>query len=215
MRAAIPLAGSRPDPPGIKEKEDAVFQIRLHGRGGQGVVTAAEMLALAGFKEGHNAQAFPSFGSERTGAPVVAFARLSPNEIRLREPIQEPDVVLIQDRTLLDSVDVFAGLRPEGYVLINSSRSPEELGLAELVERLPAGHVRTLPATRFALEKIGRPLPGAAMLAGFAALTDMLRLESVQAAYAVKFSGKVAEANADIARLAWDYVKAQLGENHA
>ena len=70
-------------------------------------------------------------------------------------------------------------------------------------------------ATLFALEKIGRPLPGAAMLAGFAALTGMLRLESVQAAYAVKFSGKVAEANADIARLAWDYVKAQLGENHA
>ena len=188
-------------------QEDATVNVELE--------PAAEMLALAGFKEGHNAQAFPSFGSERTGAPVVAFARLSPNEIRLREPIQEPDVVLIQDRTLLDSVDVFAGLRPEGYVLINSSRSPEELGLAELVERLPAGHVRTLPATRFALEKIGRPLPGAAMLAGFAALTGMLRLESVQAAYAVKFSGKVAEANADIARLAWDYVKAQLGENHA
>ena len=84
-----------------------MYQIRIHGRGGQGVVTAAEMLALAGFMEGHNAQAFPSFGSERTGAPVVAFARLSPSEIRLREPVLEPDAVLIQDRTLLESVNVF------------------------------------------------------------------------------------------------------------
>ncbi|MGN1150080.1 MAG: 2-oxoacid:acceptor oxidoreductase family protein, partial [Sutterella sp.] len=105
-----------------------MLQIRIHGRGGQGVVTAAEMLALAGFMEGHCAQAFPSFGSERTGAPVVAFARLAPHEIRLREPVLEPDVVLVQDRTLLDSVDVFSGLNPEGYVLINSSSTPEVLG---------------------------------------------------------------------------------------
>ena len=124
-----------------------MFQIRIHGRGGQGVVTAAEMLALAGFMEGHKAQAFPSFGSERTGAPVVAFARLSSQEIRLREPVLEPDVVLIQDRTLLDSVDVFGGLKPEGYVLINSSQSVEALGLEDLARRLPAGHVLTVPAT--------------------------------------------------------------------
>lgn len=192
-----------------------MFQIRIHGRGGQGVVTAAEMLALAGFMEGHQAQAFPSFGSERTGAPVVAFARLSPREIRLREPVLEPDVVLVQDRTLLDSVDVFAGLKPEGYVLINSSRSPEELGLGELVERLPSGHVLTVPATHYALEKIGRPLPGAAMLAGFAAMTGMMKLESVQAAYNAKFSGRVAQANADVAELAFRAVKLSLGEEHA
>ena len=141
-----------------------MYQIRIHGRGGQGVVTAAEMLALAGFMEGHNAQAFPSFGSERTGAPVVAFARLAPNEIRLREPVLEPDAVLIQDRTLLDSVNVFEGLRPQGYVLINSSQTPEALGLSELVAKLPKGHVLCVPATRYALDRIGRPLPGAACL---------------------------------------------------
>ena len=85
--------------------EYVVYQIRIHGRGGQGVVTAAEMLSVAAFTEGHWAQAFPSFGSERTGAPVVAFARIDEKEIRLREPIQEPDVVLVQDRTLLESED--------------------------------------------------------------------------------------------------------------
>lgn len=192
-----------------------MFQIRIHGRGGQGVVTAAEMLALAGFMEGHKAQAFPSFGSERTGAPVVAFARLSSQEIRLREPVLKPDVVLIQDRTLLDSVDVFGGLKPEGYVLINSSQSVEALGLEDLARRLPAGHVLTVPATRFALEKIGRPLPGAGMLAGFAAMTGMMKLESVQAAYNEKFSGRVAQANAEVAALAYESIIRQLGGEHA
>lgn len=192
-----------------------MFQIRIHGRGGQGVVTAAEMLALAGFMEGHKAQAFPSFGSERTGAPVVAFARLSSQEIRLREPVLEPDVVLIQDRTLLDSVDVFGGLKPEGYVLINSSQSVEALGLEDLARRLPVGHVLTVPATRFALEKIGRPLPGAGMLAGFAAMTGMMKLESVQAAYNEKFSGRVAQANAEVAALAYESIIRQLGGEHA
>ena len=192
-----------------------MFQIRIHGRGGQGVVTAAEMLALAGFMEDHKAQAFPSFGSERTGAPVVAFARLSSQEIRLREPVLEPDVVLIQDRTLLDSVDVFGGLKPEGYVLINSSQSVEALGLEDLARRLPAGHVLTVPATRFALEKIGRPLPGAGMLAGFAAMTGMMKLESVQAAYNEKFSGRVAQANAEVAALAYESIIRQLGGEHA
>ena len=192
-----------------------MFQIRLHGRGGQGVVTAAEMLALAGFMEGHKAQAFPSFGSERTGAPVVAFARLSSVEIRLREPIQEPDVVLIQDRTLLESVPVFSGLQPEGYVLINSSRSPEELGLEDLIKQLPKGHVMSVPATNYALESLGRPLQGACMLAGFAAITGSMKLESVQKAYAVKFAGRIAEANAEIARLAYEAVLSQKEKIHA
>ena len=160
-----------------------MIQVRLHGRGGQGVVTAAEMIALAGFMEGHKAQAFPSFGSERTGAPVTAYARFSNVDIRLREPVLEPDVVLVQDRTLLESVNVFSGLRPEGYVLINSSSTPEQLGLSELVARLPKGHVMTVSATAYAMEKIGRPLPGAAMLAAMAAQTNLMKLESVINAY--------------------------------
>lgn len=188
-----------------------MYQIRIHGRGGQGVVTAAEMLSVAAFTEGHWAQAFPSFGSERTGAPVRAFCRIDEKEIRLREPIQEPDVVLIQDKTLLDCEDVFGGIVSNGYVLINSSATPEEMGLAELVARLPQGHVMTVPATRFALDKIGRPLPGAAMLAGFAAMTGALKLESVQEAYNARFGGKIAQANAAVAELAYNHIRAQLG----
>ena len=167
------------------------------------------MLALAGFMEGHHAQAFPSFGSERTGAPVVAFARLASSEIRLREPVLEPDVVLVQDKTLLESVDVFKGLREDGYVLINSSETPEALGLEDLKKRLPEGHFLC------ALEKIGRPLPGAAMLAGMAAMTGSMKLESVIAAYNEKFSGRVAQANAEVAKLAFDSVKSMLGGVHA
>ncbi|HEX5337884.1 MAG TPA: 2-oxoacid:acceptor oxidoreductase family protein, partial [Gallionella sp.] len=86
-----------------------MFELRIHGRGGQGVVTAAEMFSVAAFEEGRNAQAFPSFGSERMGAPVVAFCRIDDKEIRLREPIMEPDAIIIQDSTLLHQVDVFAG----------------------------------------------------------------------------------------------------------
>lgn len=143
-----------------------MLQIRIHGRGGQGVVTAAEMLALAGFMEKHHAQAFPSFGSERTGAPVVAFARLASHEIRVREPVLEPNVVLVQDRTLLDSVNVFEGLQPDGYVLINTDKTIEGLGLSELAARLPKGHCMTVPATRFALEKsVVRCLEQACLLA--------------------------------------------------
>lgn len=190
-----------------------MLQIRIHGRGGQGVVTAAEMLALAGFMEKHHAQAFPSFGSERTGAPVVAFARLASHEIRVREPVLEPNVVLVQDRTLLDSVNVFEGLRPDGYVLINTDKTIEGLGLSELAARLPKGHCMTVPATRFALEKIGRPLPGAGMLAGMAAMTGMMKLDSVIAAYNEKFSGRIALANAEVAKLAFDYIAEHQGDS--
>ncbi len=188
-----------------------MYQIRIHGRGGQGVVTAAEMLSVAAFTEGHWAQAFPSFGSERTGAPVRAFCRIDEKEIRLREPILEPDVVLVQDKTLLESEDVFAGVIDNGYVLINSSESAETLGLQALLDRLPEGHVLTVPATRFALDRIGRPLPGAAMLAGFAAMTGALKLESVQQAYNARFGGKIAQANAEVAELAFRHIQQVLG----
>ena len=123
-----------------------MLQIRIHGRGGQGVVTAAEMLSLAAFEQGRHAQAFPSFGSERTGAPVVAFCRIDDKDIRLREPILAPDVLVIQDPTLLHQVDVFQGLKPGGYVLINSRKSFEELGLAEVAARFGRERLVTVPA---------------------------------------------------------------------
>jgi pyruvate ferredoxin oxidoreductase gamma subunit len=189
-----------------------MFQVRIHGRGGQGVVTAAELLSVAGFREGRHAQAFPSFGSERTGAPVVAFCRLDNRPIRLREPILAPDALIIQDPTLLHQVDVFGGLTAQGYILINTSRTFEQLGLGEFATGFRAERLHTVPATEFALKHIGRPLPNAALLGGFAALTEQISLESVSAAICEKFPTKVAEANVAAAGEAFAFISQQMRE---
>lgn len=183
-----------------------VFEVRIHGRGGQGVVTAAELLSVAAFIEGRHAQAFPSFGSERTGAPVMAFCRISDRPIRTREPIASPDALIIQDPTLRHEAGLFAGLSPDGYVLLNSSRPPESLQLAGLPPRLPAGHITCVPATEMALQRVGRPVPNTVLLGGFAALTGVVSLRSVLQAIADRFSGAVARGNAAAATDAYDYV---------
>ena len=187
-----------------------MLQIRIHGRGGQGVVTAAEMLSIAAFEQGRHAQAFPSFGSERTGAPVVAFCRIDDREIRLREPILAPDVLIVQDPTLLHQVDVFQGLLPDGYVLINSKRSFHDLGLAEIEQRFRRERLTTVPATEIALKHLGRPLPNAVLLGGFAALSGLISLDAVEHAIREKFSGKVADGNVAAASEAFEYVKREL-----
>lgn len=184
-----------------------MFEVRLHGRGGQGVVTAAELLSVAAFEEGRHAQAFPSFGSERTGAPVASFCRMSDAEIRLREPIVDPDALIIQDPTLFHSVDVFAGLKPDGYLLVNTVKTPAALGITEITSRLPAGHVRCLPASEIALRHIGRPLPNAALLGGFAAMTGVVGLAAVLTAIRARFVGAVGEANVAAAQEAYAAVK--------
>jgi len=189
-----------------------MLQIRIHGRGGQGVVTAAEMLSIAAFEQGRHAQAFPSFGSERTGAPVVAFCRIDDQEIRLREPIQAPDVLIVQDPTLLHQVDVFQGLKPDGFVLINSRRSFHDLGLADIEKRFRHERLTTLPATDIALKHLGRPLPNAVLLGGFAALSGLITLEAVAHAIGVKFSGKVAYANVAAATEAFAYIQREVEE---
>lgn len=180
-----------------------MFQVRFHGRGGQGAVTAAELLSVAAFLEGKFAQAFPSFGSERMGAPVASFCRIDSREIRLREPVVEADAVIVQDPTLLHAVEVFQGLNAQGYVLLNSSKSPEQLGLGDLLGRLPAGHVRAVAATDLARKYLGRPLPNAALLGGFAALTGTVALAPVLKAIRERFAGAVGEANAAAATAAF------------
>jgi pyruvate ferredoxin oxidoreductase gamma subunit len=187
-----------------------MLQIRIHGRGGQGVVTAAEMLSIAAFEQGRHAQAFPSFGSERTGAPVVAFCRIDDREIRLREPILAPDVLIVQDPTLLHQVDVFQGLVPDGFVLINSKRSFHDLGLAEIEQRFRRERLTTVPATEIALKHLGRPLPNAVLLGGFAALSGLISLDAVEHAIREKFSGKVADANVAAASEAFAVVRNEL-----
>jgi len=192
-----------------------MFQIRIHGRGGQGVVTAAELLSVAAFREDRHAQAFPSFGSERTGAPVVAYCRIDDRAIRLREPILAPDALLIQDPTLLHQVDVFGGLRPDGYILINTARTFAELGLGEFVRQFDPTHLCTVPATEIALRHVGRPLPNASLLGGFAALSDRVSLPAVAAAIEEKFPPKVAAANVAAATEAFEFVQQAMGRQEA
>ncbi len=172
-----------------------MFQVRIHGRGGQGVVSAAELLSVAAFKENKHAQAVPNFGSERMGAPVMAFCRVSDKPIRLREPVMEPDALIIQDPTLLNQVDLFHGLSEKGYILINSTKSFHELGIEEFVTKFPKDHLTTIKATDLALQHVGRPVPNAPMLGGLAALTGVFTLEALAEAIREKFPGQVGEAN--------------------
>lgn len=198
-----------------------MFQVRIHGRGGQGVVTAAEMLSIAAFEEGRHAQAFPSFGSERTGAPVVAFCRIADKEIRLREPIMEPDALIIQDPTLLHQVDVFAGLKKDGYILINTNKTFEELGLGDFLRDWHPERLCTVSATDLSIKHVGRPVPNVPLLGGFAAVSGIIKLESVALAIREKFSGKVADGNIAAATEAFNIVRAEMEEamhgdaNHA
>ncbi len=186
-----------------------MFQVRIHGRGGQGVVTGAEMMSIAAFLGGRHAQAFPSFGSERTGAPVVAFCRMDDKEIRLREPIMQPDAIIIQDPTLLHQVDVFSGLKKNGFILINTMRSFEEMGLGEFVKDFRREHLLTVPASELAMKHVGRPVPNVPLLGAFAALGGLISLDAVLRAIDQKFSGAIAKSNQAAARAAYAIVMEQ------
>jgi pyruvate ferredoxin oxidoreductase gamma subunit len=187
-----------------------VYQVRIHGRGGQGVVTAAELLSVAAFLEGRHAQAFPTFGSERTGAPVVSFCRIDDKPIRAREPIAEPDALIVQDPTLLHQVDLFNGLGPDAYILINSTRSFDELGIGEFGAGFRAERLFTVPATDLAREHLGRPVPNAVLLGGFAGLSGLISIDSVTAAIRDRFPGRLGDGNIAGARAAFEYVREEI-----
>ncbi len=189
-----------------------MFAVRIHGRGGQGVVTAAEMLSIAAFEDEQHAQAFPTFGSERTGAPVTSYCRIDDQPIRVREPISEPDALIIQDPTLLHQVKVFSGLSEGGYVLINTSRSFDELGLGEFAAGFAPGRLLTVPATEVAKRELHRPMPNTALLGGFAAMTGAVTLQAVVRAIAQKFSGEIADRNVLAANAAHEYVQHEIRE---
>lgn len=192
-----------------------MFQIRIHGRGGQGVVTAAELLSVAAFEEGSFAQAFPTFGSERTGAPVVSYCRIDDREIRVREPIGEPDALIIQDPTLLHQVDLFSGVAPGAYVLINTSGTIASLGIEDYAQRFSPGHILTVPASEIAREHLGRPLANAALLGGFAAMTGIVSLAGVAAAIGERFPAAIADGNIAAATAAHAFVGELLGAVNA
>ncbi len=184
-----------------------VFDVRIHGRGGQGVVTAAEMLSVAAFDSGRHAQAFPTFGSERTGAPVTSYCRISDEPIRFHEPVTEPDAVVVQDPTLLHGVPVLAGAGPSTVVLVNTARAVDELG----IERSTLGRVITVPASDLAREVLGRPLPNTALLGALAALTGVVPLDAVVDAVRQRFGGSLADANVEVAVRAHELVSREVG----
>ena len=188
------------------------LQIRIHGRGGQGVVTSAEVLSIAAFHQGVEAQAFPSFGSERMGAPVMAFCKMSDSVIRSREPVSEPDVLIIQDPTLLHQVELFTGFDPEkGTLIVNAAESAESLGLAEMAEKLGKKRFTCLNASRIGQETLGRPMPNAALLGAFAALTGSLGVESISKAFLERFPGPVGEMNGKAAQAGFEAASGRSG----
>ena len=175
-------------------------EIRIHGRGGQGSVTAAEVLAKAAFLDGLMSQAFPAFGSERMGAPVRAFCRLSDRPIRSRSEIHTPDYCIVQDATLLETVDVFEGVKAGGIVILNTEK-PDEV-------KVPAGAtLKAVPGTRIAMDVIGRPIPNMVMVGAFAGTTGLVSLKSLKAAVKERFGGKVGDLNAEAVEKAYQAAK--------
>ena len=154
--------------------------IRFHGRGGQGAVVASKLLASAFFRDGWQVQAFPSFGAERSGAPVMAFLRVARQRITAHYQVYEPDHVIVLDPVLLRTIDVTAGLAPGGWVIVNSPLPPTEITLAG------SPLVATCDATRIALEhRLGSrttPIVNTAIAGAFAATTGLVSLASVLAA---------------------------------
>ncbi|MBI4308070.1 MAG: 2-oxoacid:acceptor oxidoreductase family protein [Chloroflexi bacterium] len=152
-----------------------LLEIRWHGRGGQGVVTASAMLADAALEDGRYFQAFPEYGAERSGAPVTAYSRVSTTSISVRSQITDPDVVVVVDPSLLGKVDVTRGLKPDGVLIINTSLTP-----AEIRSRLhfQGGRVVTVDATRIARQTVGRPIPNTPMLGALLRVTGVVSKEA-------------------------------------
>ena len=176
-------------------------EIRIHGRGGQGSVTAAELIALAAFEDGKWCQAFPYFGTERRGAPVTAFARISDKQIRLRSQIYQPDYVIVQDPSLIHAVDVAGGLKENGLLIVNSEKKPSDLKITT------SARVKTFDATKLALEVIGLPIVNTALLGAFSGATGEIRLDSVNKAIRERFPGKVGEKNVAAVKRAYDMMR--------
>lgn len=179
-------------------------EIRLHGRGGQGAVTAAELIAVAAYYDGKQSQAFPSFGVERRGAPVESYTRISDKKIRLREQIYCPDYIIILDPSLLDVVDVLRGAKCTSEAVINSP-----LSASELIKKYPnlkkIKNVYSIPATKMAIDILGVPIINTIMLGFFAGASKIIKTDSMNRAISERFSGKLAEKNIKATNEAYKY----------
>jgi len=167
-------------------------EIRIHGRGGQGSVVTAELLAIAAYSDGLSCQAFPYLGGggERRGAPVQAFCRINNEPIRLKCQIIEPNYLIVQDAGLIDVVDIFKGLQIGGTVLYNSSQTIEKFEIKSNNYK-----IYSFPATEIAMKTLGKPIMNTSMIGAFAALTGSFRIESLQKAIKEKFPSQIGENN--------------------
>jgi len=177
-----------------------VRELRIHGRGGQGSVTAAELIAVAAFEGGVFSQAFPVFGVERRGAPVQAFVRFDDKRIRLRSQVYEPDYIIVQDSTLIKDVNVFIGVRKGGIVIVNTEKKP---GF-----QVPDGvKLITIDATSIALRVLGLPITNTTLMGAFAAATGEIQFTALENALNHRFKGELAAKNITAAKTAFDTVQ--------
>ncbi|HOJ42850.1 MAG TPA: pyruvate ferredoxin oxidoreductase subunit gamma [Syntrophorhabdaceae bacterium] len=176
-------------------------EVRFHGRGGQGAVTSAELVAQAAVKSNMYAQAFPSFGPERRGAPVQAFLRVSDKPIKLRAKIYEPDYVVILDSTLIGVVNPAEGLKPDGIVIINSSKSAEELK-----SLFPGYTIACVDATKIAKEEMGVPITNTTMLGALLKASGILDISFLEEPVKERF-GVIAEKNINAYKRAFNETK--------
>jgi len=179
-----------------------MLEIRWHGRGGQGAVTSVDMLARAAIGEGKYAQGFPSFGPERKGAPVAAFNRIDDKQIKVRSHIYNPDAVVVLDASLVGLVDVTEGLKEDGALIVNSTKSPEELKK----EIKFKGTIATVDATRIAWDELGVPITNTTMLGALIKVLKVIDLDSVNEPLKERF-GRIAPKNVAALKRAYEEVK--------
>ncbi len=185
------------------------IEIRWHGRGGQGTVTAAKVLADACLSTGKNVQAFPEYGPERAGAPLRAYNRISEKELRVHCPVLRPDIIMVADPTLLDSINVLEGAPDNAVLIVNTGKDAKEI--RKKTKAKDSQKVLAIDATNISLETIGRNLPNACMLGALTKVTEIVPmdtlLEDIRGSFGSKFSDKIITGNLDAAKRGFEEVK--------
>ncbi len=188
---------------------ETMTEIRWHGRGGQGTVTAAKVLADACLSGGRHVQAFPEYGPERAGAPLRAYNRISSSEIRMHCPVLHPQIVSIVDATLLDSINVAEGSVDDAIFIVNTSKDPKEI--REKLKAKSSQKIFAIDATRIALDCFGRALPNSSMLGAICKATNLLSLDTlldaVEKSFGKKFAQKIIDGNLEASKRGYEEVK--------
>lgn len=187
-----------------------IIEVVWHGRGGQGAVTAAKLLAEAALREGKNIQAFPEFGAERTGAPVRSFTRISDGTITIHCSITSPDCIVVLDSTLLDAVDITEGMKKESVIVLNTVRSPKEIRDQLGIE---GGKIFTVDATSISVAKLGRNIPNMPMVGAMIKATGIIKIENLietfKESLAKKFTPEIIKGNIEAIEEAYKQIKAE------